>query len=54
LELENEDQDNMKKKSKVYVPLTFETLMESFGKKLQRKILFEEYIDSFAKIQKSL
>lgn len=53
-ELENKNQDSMKKNSKEYVPLTFETLMESFGKKLQRKILFEEYVASFAQIQKSL
>jgi Ca2+-binding EF-hand superfamily protein len=52
IKMELEDQNDNKQKE--YVPFTFETLMESFGKKLQRKILFEDYVASFANIQKTL
>ena len=49
-ELEAEKEDGSHKNCGLYVPMTFETLMESFGKKLQRKLLFDEYIQSFSKI----
>jgi hypothetical protein len=39
-------------KGKEYLPTTFESLMESFGTKLQRKTLFEDFMETHNSIEK--